>query len=166
MMKPQKQSQLFSRKLRAFLSRARVARLATLNEDGTIHIVPIVFANDSTRIYFAVDNKPKKTKNLRRLANIRRNPNATILIDKYSEDWAKLSFVMIYARAKIISSNDRNGKRNHESRIALRLLKQKYPQYRTGDFLPSRTESITLVSLTPSKIVAWDAESASKPSLK
>ncbi|HEV7885596.1 MAG TPA: pyridoxamine 5'-phosphate oxidase family protein, partial [Solirubrobacteraceae bacterium] len=48
---------------------ARVARLATVGEDGAPHLVPIVFALDGDRIYHAVDRKPKRTTALRRVAN-------------------------------------------------------------------------------------------------
>jgi PPOX class probable F420-dependent enzyme len=151
---------LISRNFRNYLRKSRVARLGTINRDNTIHIVPIVFANDSRNIYFAVDRKPKKTNELRRLENMRRNPNATVLIDNYSEVWNKLSYMIIYAKAKLLSS------KNFEKKRALKLLKKKYFQYRTGNFLPENLESIIVVRLTPSRIVHWSAKSASKPSLK
>jgi PPOX class probable F420-dependent enzyme len=139
------------------LRESRVARIATLNKNGAIHIVPIVFASDSRNIYFAIDKKPKKTKNLRRLSNIRRNPNVSVLIDSFSEDWSRLSFVLIYTRAKILSSTSKD---NNEINRVLRLLKQKYSQYSTGGFLPPRSQAITVVRLTPGKIVQWSAKSA------
>jgi PPOX class probable F420-dependent enzyme len=154
----------FDRKLLKFLSECKVARLATLNdEDKTIHIVPIVFANDRRHIYFAIDRKPKKTVgNLRRLVNIRRNPNkVSVLLDKYSENWHKLSFVLIYASAEILSSS--KGDHNREVDRVLRALERKYPQYRAGGYLPRpEKEDIFIVRLTPSKIVKWFAKSASK----
>ena len=57
---------------------ARVARLATADRDGRPHIVPIVFALDGDRIYSAVDQKPKRTTALRRLANIARQPERVV----------------------------------------------------------------------------------------
>ncbi|MDH2900223.1 MAG: TIGR03668 family PPOX class F420-dependent oxidoreductase [archaeon] len=151
---------MFSKKFRNYLRESRIARLATLNKDDTIHIVPIVFANDSSHIYFAIDRKPKKTNKLRRLANIARNASTTILIDSYSEDWSKLSYAIIYGTAEILSST------NNEKKKALRLLKRKYPQYGSGDFLPRNPKSIIVVRLTPGRIVQWSAKPAWKPSLK
>lgn len=151
---------MFSKEFRNYLRKSRIARLATLNTDNTIHIVPIVFANDSRNIYFAIDRKPKKTSKLRRLANIARNANATVLIDSYSEDWGKLSYAIIYGTAEILSSTEK------EKEKALRLLKRKYPQYGNGNFLPQSPNPIIVVRLTPSRIVQWSAKSAWKPSLK
>ena len=47
-----------------------VARLATAGEEGRPHIVPICFALEDNTLYFAVDFKPKRTTNLKRLRNI------------------------------------------------------------------------------------------------
>ena len=49
---------------------ARVARLATTGPDGP-HIVPIVFALAGDTLFHAVDQKPKRTTALKRLANLR-----------------------------------------------------------------------------------------------
>ncbi|MEA2223526.1 MAG: hypothetical protein QOH83_1902, partial [Solirubrobacteraceae bacterium] len=54
---------------------ARVARLASAGADGRPHIVPVVFALDGDTIVHAVDGKPKRTRALRRLANIAANPH-------------------------------------------------------------------------------------------
>jgi PPOX class probable F420-dependent enzyme len=70
---------------------ARVARLATADAAGRPHLVPIVFALEGDRVYSAVDAKPKRTTALRRLANVRENPAATVLVDHYDdEDWSAL----------------------------------------------------------------------------
>ena len=44
----------------------------TADAVGAPHVVPIVFAVDGDRVYSAVDAKPKRTRALRRLANIAR----------------------------------------------------------------------------------------------
>ena len=49
---------------------ARVARLATADAEGVPHIVPLVFALDGETIYSAVDAKPKRTTDLKRLRNV------------------------------------------------------------------------------------------------
>ena len=66
-----------------FIRQARVARLATVDEAGQPLVVPICFAWDGTALYSAVDAKPKRTRELRRLQNIRANPKVSVVIDHY-----------------------------------------------------------------------------------
>jgi PPOX class probable F420-dependent enzyme len=93
---------------------ARVARLATAGP----HLVPICFALDGETIWSAVDAKPKRTRALRRLDNIARDPHVSVLVDEYSEDWSRLW----WARADGVAAV-------HESGPA-ELLADRYPQYR------------------------------------
>jgi len=75
---------------RALFATARVARLASVGEDGAPHLVPIVFALDGDLLYSAVDHKPKRTRRLRRLANIAAHPRVSVLADHYEADWTRL----------------------------------------------------------------------------
>ncbi|MDH3518320.1 MAG: TIGR03668 family PPOX class F420-dependent oxidoreductase [Acidimicrobiia bacterium] len=75
---------------RSLFASSKVAVLSTINEDGTPHLVPITFAVTSAAILTAVDEKPKSTTALRRLANIARDPRVTLLADAYDDDWSKL----------------------------------------------------------------------------
>ena len=106
------------------LGAARVARLATVSGDGRPHLVPVTFALDGDVIYTAVDAKPKSTRDLRRLANLRANPSAAVLADGYSEDWAALWWVRADGDASII--DDRTGMAGPVAALARR-----YPQYVT-----------------------------------
>jgi PPOX class probable F420-dependent enzyme len=72
---------------------ARVARLATVSGAGVPHLVPVVFAVTGERVLIAVDGKPKRTRALRRLANIAEVPAVCLLVDEYDEDWAALWWV-------------------------------------------------------------------------
>ena len=104
---------------------ARVARLATAGADGRPHIVPICYALDGDTLYFAVDAKPKRTTNLKRLRNIGANPAVSILVDHYEDDWARLWWIRLDGRARIVTDDA-------ERERALDLLAQSYPQYRTA----------------------------------
>jgi len=99
---------------------ARVARLATAGPDGP-HIVPIVFALAGDTIYHAVDHKPKRTTDLKRLANLRADPRASVLADRYDEDWTRLWWVRADGTARILEPG-------HDE--AIELLAERYPQYR------------------------------------
>lgn len=71
----------------------RVAHLATVTPDGAPHLVPIVFALVDDVIHTAVDGKPKRHANLRRLANIAHEPRVSVLADFYDDDWSRLWWV-------------------------------------------------------------------------
>jgi PPOX class probable F420-dependent enzyme len=106
----------------ARVARARVARLATVGPDGRPDQVPCCFALDDLTAYSAVDDKPKRTPLLRRLANVEARPVASLLIDKYDEDWAGLWWIRVSGPAWVIGSGSLHDR-------AIRLLLGKYPQY-------------------------------------
>ena len=62
----------------ALLRDARVGRLATADADGRPLVVPVCYAFDGARCYSAVDAKPKRTRELRRLKNIAANPHVSL----------------------------------------------------------------------------------------
>ncbi len=106
------------------LAGARVARLATAGPDGRPHLVPMVFALAGDVLYSAVDAKPKRTRALRRLANVAANPRVAVLADHYEEDWSELWWVRADGTGRILDA------REPEARDALGLLAGRYPQYR------------------------------------
>jgi PPOX class probable F420-dependent enzyme len=109
---------------RSLLGSARVARLATADEDGRPHLVPVTFAADGDCVYIAIDHKPKTTTTgLKRLRNIERNPNVSLLADHYEEDWTALWWVRADGHAAILTARD-------ACQSPLDLLAAKYPQYR------------------------------------
>lgn len=66
---------LSAEELIAFFEKALFARLGTINEDGTIHIAPIFFRYDEGQILMATQEPSRKVR------NIKRNKNVTVLID-------------------------------------------------------------------------------------
>lgn len=106
---------------------ARVARLATVTPEGTPHVVPVTFALDagSDTIWWAVDDKPKRTRALVRLANIAFEPRVSLLVDHYEEDWGALWWV----RADGVASTANDGR---DIEHALRLLADRYDPYRVS----------------------------------
>jgi PPOX class probable F420-dependent enzyme len=98
----------------------RVARLATIRPDGSPRVVPICFALDGEMLYSAVDEKPKRTRRLARIADIERDSRVEVFIDHYDDDWTQLWWVRLRGRASVVERDER----------ALELLCAKYPQYR------------------------------------
>ena len=101
------------------LEEARVARLATVDAGGWPHLVPVVFAVAEDTIYFAVDAKPKRSTDLKRVRNIASNPAVSLLVDHYEDDWERLWWVRVDGRARVLD----------DTAPALEALTRKYPQY-------------------------------------
>lgn len=102
---------------------ARVARLATVGTDGKPHIVPVTFAVDDDRVFIAIDSKPKRSMDLKRLRNIEDNPNVTLLADEYDDDWSQLWWARADGSARILAAGA------EEMQVPIRLLQKRYPQY-------------------------------------
>ncbi|MET0458228.1 MAG: TIGR03668 family PPOX class F420-dependent oxidoreductase [Ilumatobacteraceae bacterium] len=106
------------------LHEARVARLGTVDEAGGVRLVPICFAVVDGWLVGAVDHKPKRTGQLRRLDDMARSGSATLLIDHYDDDWTQLWWVRASGRAVIHEPGD------PAATDALDALAAKYQQYR------------------------------------
>jgi PPOX class probable F420-dependent enzyme len=107
------------------LAGARVARLATIGAAGRPHVVPISFALDGDTIYHAVDHKPKRTTQLRRLSNVAANPRVAVLADHYEDDdWEALWWVRADGVGRVLDPG------SAEARRAVELLRERYPPYR------------------------------------
>lgn len=103
---------------------ARVGRLATTTPGGRPHLVPIVFAAAGDLVWTAVDAKPKRTRSLRRLANIEADSRVSIMVDHYDDDdWSRLWWVRADGHASIVSVEAAEGQ------SALAALACKYAQY-------------------------------------
>ncbi|HLF61762.1 MAG TPA: TIGR03668 family PPOX class F420-dependent oxidoreductase [Acidimicrobiia bacterium] len=86
----------------ARLEGSPVAHLATTRPDGSPHVIPVTFALVADRIVHMVDHKPKSTRRLQRLMNIEANPRASVLVDHYNDDWARLWWVRVDGPARVV----------------------------------------------------------------
>jgi PPOX class probable F420-dependent enzyme len=102
---------------------ARVGRLATVTPGGWPHVVPCCYAVDGDTVVSAVDAKPKSTLALRRLANLRAHPRASLLVDHYEDDWTALWWVRVDGVSRVLEGGEDRDR-------ALDLLAAKYEQYR------------------------------------
>ena len=109
--------------MRRRLEEASVAHLATADASGEPHVVPVTFAIRGDTVFFAVDAKPKRTADLKRLRNIAANPSASLLVDHYEADWSALWWVRVDGSARVLSDGA-------EADHAIDLLVDKYEQYR------------------------------------
>jgi len=106
---------------------ARHAHLATVDRAAVPHLVPVTFAVHDDEIVTAVDDKPKSTTNLKRLRNIRENPQVAVLADHYDDDWSRLWWVRADGTADIVADR---GDPEHQRAVA--LLTRRYQQYESA----------------------------------
>ena len=131
----------------AMLRDGRVGRLATADAAGRPLVVPVCYAFDGRRCYSAVDAKPKRTRRLRRLANVEANPHVSLVVDRYDEDWTRLAWVILEGRAAVLREGE-------EFTRAIDLLTAKYAQYQTMG-LDRRSGAV--IAITPDRLLAWRA---------
>ena len=105
---------------RELFGSARCVRLATADAEGRPHVVPLVFALDGDTIYSAVDPKPKRTRDLKRLRNVMANPRVSLLADHYvDDDWDALWWARADGAGRVLEACER----------ARELLRARYAQY-------------------------------------
>src|SRR5215207_11666456 len=87
-----------------FMDAQRAGRLATAGSDGAPHVIPVCYACDGASLYIALDAKPKRVapERLRRIRNILENPRVALVIDRYSDDWSELAYLLIQGTAMLI----------------------------------------------------------------
>lgn len=126
---------------------ARVAHLASADRKRQPHVIPICFVYDGKNFYSPIDEKPKRTapSKLKRLLNIRENPQVSLVIDRYDENWRKLSYLLVTGQARVLL-------RGVKHRKAVALLRRKYPQYRA-----MAIDERPLIVIRPKRTTSWRA---------
>jgi PPOX class probable F420-dependent enzyme len=135
-----------------FAMQCRSARLATADATGRPRAVPVCYAFDAegpdsaARFFIALDEKPKavSVRALGRVRDIQARDEAALLIDRYDDDWSRLGYLLVHARAEIAEP----GSAAHMA--GLPLLRERYPQYRA-----MALEAEPLILLTATGITAW-----------
>jgi PPOX class probable F420-dependent enzyme len=130
---------------RDFLEAGRVAHLATADAAGRPHVVPVCYALIEESVYITIDEKPKRRAQggLKRLANLRANPCAALVVDHYDEDWSRLGWVLLQGPAAILE----DGREHDAAQARLRL---RYPQ-----LVPMRIEGLPVVALRIAHVASW-----------
>jgi PPOX class probable F420-dependent enzyme len=138
---------------KTMINTARVARLATVDLECKPYLVPVVFVYDNDRNFYfiPIDEKTKRSRpeNLKRVRNVKENPNVVLLIDEYNENWTKLYFIMIQGKASIIGGKKLDKNEMSLLKKAHKLLRNKYPQYQkigVGEYA---------IMIMPQKVIAW-----------
>ena len=110
---------------RAFVAEARVGRLATVDDHGRPHAVPICFTLVGETLISPLDEKAQTVgpRALRRVQNIETNPYVAVIVDRYAEDWSRLCWEQIRGRASLLEADA------PAHSAAIDALREKYDQY-------------------------------------
>jgi PPOX class probable F420-dependent enzyme len=108
-----------------FLQEARVGHLATAGASAEPSVVPVCFAIDPPHVFTVIDAKPKRVgaEQLRRVRNLRANPRAALVVDRWDEDWSRLGYVLLRGTVELIEQGPAHAR-------GLELLRAKYDLYR------------------------------------
>lgn len=128
----------------AKLTSKPTGHLATVDGNGLPHVVVVTYAVVGGNVVTAVDQKPKSTRDLKRLRNIEETRAASFLVDHYEDDWSQLWWVRVDGPASIL----RDGEVFEQ---ALDALVEKYPQYQD-----SRPRG-PVIAVSQSKVNWWSA---------
>lgn len=133
---------------REILLAERIARMATADGSGRPHVVPVCFAYDGRNIYTPLDKKLKSVPagELRRVKNILSNPQVSLVVDGYYEDWKRLYYVIIYGHAGVLESGE-------EYLNSLIALTRKYPQYKA---MGLEDAGLPVIKIVPERIISWE----------
>ncbi len=126
-------------RLAEFVAVQRCVHVATADEDGRPHVVPISPVLDEGRICFASERDTKKVR------NIAANPAVALSFDEYTEDWPALRLVVVHGEAEILSAGT-------EFTRLRELLYRKYAQYEMQ--APIMDDDSVMVVVTPTRVVS------------
>ena len=131
-----------------FLRSARTGHLATADAKGRPQVVPVCFVFDGQAIYSVLDAKPKTTplRQLRRVKNILANPQVSLVVDHYEEDWDKLQYILVSGDAELLESGGKWA-------LAIAMLREKYPQYQAMDL-----DQNPVIKITPVRYSPWSPQ--------
>jgi PPOX class probable F420-dependent enzyme len=124
---------------RAFAVAARTATLATRSPSGRPRLVPICFVvspdgpDGRPRLHSPLDEKPKASTDPHDLGRVRDLlvlPEATLLVDRWSEDWSRLGWLRLDCHAELLEPEPREVAEHAD---AVAALHEKYPQYAGHD---------------------------------
>ena len=129
----------------AFLDGERRAYVATINVDGTPHVVPMSYVLIDGLVTFWTDPRSRK------VANLRRDERMTCLVEA-GERFAELRAVELYGRAQL------NEDHTSSERVGLALYERAngHLTAELRDAVAALVGERIAVALRPDRVVTWD----------
>jgi PPOX class probable F420-dependent enzyme len=121
-----------------------VGHLGLTDDDGAPRVLPITFAAAEEALWSAVDDKPKRTRELARVRWLRARARAALTVDRYSDQWDRLAWVQLLCAVSVVDDPA-------AAPAAMEALAAKYPPYR------ERAPAGPLLRLDPERALCWRA---------
>lgn len=141
-----------------FVAGERRAVLATRAPDGRPRLVPVCYVltgedeHGRPILFSPLDEKPKRSADPYQLARVQDLlvlPEATLLVDRWDEDWSRLAWVRLYGTAELLEPQPHE---RDEHAAAVAALREKYPQY-----LDQGLEARPVIRIAVTRAVSWGA---------
>ncbi|GIH24798.1 hypothetical protein Aph01nite_31080 [Acrocarpospora phusangensis] len=130
----------------ALLRDSRKLQLATINPDGTPHLVTMFYGLSDGRLTFWTYHKAQKTR------NIERDPRVTCLIET-GEDYFELRGALVYGKAQLIA--DPPGVLAVGMEVAKRMTGLDDAEQLRGYVEHTGRKRVAFV-VEPTRVVSWD----------
>ena len=126
-----------------FILGRKIGHLGTSDSVHEPHVMPICFALDRDMIYTPIDEKPKRTPNLKRARNVMETGRAAVLFDRYDDDWSQIGWVLVRGTASILHSGQEHCR-------AISLLRRRYLQYQNMSL-----ETLPIIAIRAGRCTSW-----------
>ena len=129
-----------------FIEERKSIHVATLNRDGSVHLVPLWFAVDEQTIILETFTKSQKVRNLER------DPRVSAMLETGTE-YSELRGATLYARAELV----REVERVHELHMkVLRRNAVELPEAVLEKASREMAPKKTAILIRPHKVMSWD----------
>jgi PPOX class probable F420-dependent enzyme len=137
--------------LKDYLARAQTITICSINKDGTPHPMPMWFGLEPDgSVVMTTFTKSQK------IANIRRDPRVSLLVESGGAVYAELKGVVIYGKAELVPDTEQVV--DILTRVSTKTLAN--PDDKTRDGIRSAVRGTapkrTGIRVRPQKIVSWD----------
>ena len=131
--------------LEAFLAEANLARVATIDEHGEPHVVPVWYAWEEGRVLIGTDAADHKVDNLRR------SGRASVVIDS---DLRRKRGILVRGRASLVEGELGRALYRRISELQARRYLPDKPAAEIADRMAARGEPV-VIAIEPGSIVSW-----------
>jgi len=125
-----------------FLKTQKILRLATIDQKGTPHIVPVWFMYNTKKFYIGTNTRTEKAKNLSK------NKNVSLCIDSGIQS-PNIYGVMAKGTAKLIL------KKTHVSRLAKKILLRYFRTLENKSAKELLEDTNCIIEIIPKKFSVW-----------
>jgi PPOX class probable F420-dependent enzyme len=144
--KQRNQVEMTAAEIAAFLAERHTLSIATLNRDGSIHMVAMWYGFLEGEIAFTSKAKAQK------VVNLRRNPAITVMVEE-GDDYDELVGVSIQGTAEIVEDPERM----HAAGVSVfERHTGPYVEERNRRHVDSLLHKRVVIKVLPDKVVSWD----------